>query len=333
MIQYALWSLVLIRLLIPVNLPAWNFSLLNAAETVERTVEQAAAALFFLFSNLRFWQKLRRNRTLFTGELPYLTSRKVYSVPDGVLPSPCLFGNAIYLTPGALRSERSLRHVLCHEETHARRLDPLWRLLQGVCLVVYWFDPLVWAAARCARVDCELACDESVLRILGEGERIRYGETLLSLVTVRRLGNPLLSATTMTGGKKALRDRISRIANRPRRVLPALLAVLLLAVSVTACTFTAGNGEQNADGSSVSEGLSAVVSLSGEELKWWNEEFFGNGESEIMPTQFANPSILYEEPEEIDLLELFYLCGSAPSNDEIRKYLDADPETLPCPAY
>lgn len=403
-VQYALWVLVLIRLLIPVNLPAWNFSLLNATEPVERTVEQAAAPLyvgrtesvplsafsgeeheiqpgeevwrggdgsvavanednatatiyrvsiqwdrvwkigmaavllFFLFSNLRFWQKLRRNRTLFTGELPYLTSRKVYSVPDGILPSPCLLGNAIYLTPGALHSERSLRHVLCHEETHARHLDPLWSLLRSICLVVYWFDPLVWAAAHCARIDCELACDETVLRILGEEERIEYGETLLSLVPVRRLGNPLLSATTMTGRKKALKDRIRLIANRPKRVLPALLAVLLLAVSVAACTFTSGTGEQNADGSSISEGLSGsasgtVVSLSGQELRWWNEVFFGSGESEIMPTQFANHYILYAEPEEVDLYELFYLSGSAPSDDEIRTYLDTDPDTLPCPAY
>lgn len=407
-VQYALWGFVLIRLLVPVNLPAWNFFLLNATERVAQTVEQAAAnplyvgpaesvplddvapggeheirpgeevwrgddgsvavvnednatatiyrdsiqwdgvwkigmavvGLFFLFSNLRFWQKLCRNRSPFTGELPYVTSRKVYSVPEGVLPSPCLFGNAIYLTPEALRSERSLRHVLCHEETHARHLDPLWSLLRSICLVIYWFDPLIWTAARCVRLDCELACDESVLKTLGDEERIGYGETLLSLVPVRRLGNPFLSATTMTGGKKALKDRISLIANRPRYILPALFAVLLLAVSVTACTFTAGNeGQvQSADGSSVSEvhsgsASSTVVSLSGEELKWWNEEFFGNGESEIMPTQFANPYILYTEPEEIDLYELFYLCGSAPSEDEIRTYLDTDPDALPCPAY
>lgn len=405
-VQYALWGLVLIRLLVPVKLPAWNFSLLNATETVERTVEQAAAnpfymgraesvpldtfvpdgeneiqpgeevwrggdgrvavangdnatatiyrssirldsvlkigmaaaALFLLFSNLRFWHKLRGNRTLFTGELPYLTSRKVYSVPDGFLPSPCLFGNAIYLTPKALHSERSLRHVLCHEETHARHLDPLWSLLRGICLVVYWFDPLVWAAAHCAGIDCELACDETVLRILGEEERISYGETLLSLVPVGRPGNPLLSATTMTGGKKALKARISLIANRPRHVFPALLAVLLLSVSVTACTFTAGNVEQDADSASVTDGipdsaLSAVTSLSGEELRWWNEEFFGNGETEIMPTQFANHYILYTEPEEIDLSELFYLSGSTPSDDEIRTHLDTDPDALPCPAY
>lgn len=171
------------------------------------------------------------------------------------------------------------------------------------------------------RIDCELACDESVLRTLGEDERVAYGETLLS-------------ATTMTGGKKALKDRLRRIAHRPRRVLAALLAVLLLAMGVTACTFTAGNEGQNADSSSGPESTSSsVVPLSGEELRWWNEEFFGNWETEIMPTQFANPYILYTEPEEIDLFDLFYMSGSAPSDDEIRTYLDFAPDKLPCPAY
>lgn len=47
-VQYALWGLVLIRLLVPANLTVWNFSLPDAAETVERTVEQAAAVPLYV---------------------------------------------------------------------------------------------------------------------------------------------------------------------------------------------------------------------------------------------------------------------------------------------
>ena len=38
--QYALWLLVLVRLLVPVNLPAADFSLLTAAEPVSQAVTQ-----------------------------------------------------------------------------------------------------------------------------------------------------------------------------------------------------------------------------------------------------------------------------------------------------
>lgn len=37
-VQYALWALVLLRLLVPVSLPAVDFSVLTAAQTVEQTV-------------------------------------------------------------------------------------------------------------------------------------------------------------------------------------------------------------------------------------------------------------------------------------------------------
>ena len=77
----------------------------------------------------------------------------VYLVEEG-LPSPCLFGlirPAVYLTPAAVASPDRLRHVIAHETAHARHLDPLWSLLRCVCLAVYWFDPLVWAAAAVSR--------------------------------------------------------------------------------------------------------------------------------------------------------------------------------------
>jgi hypothetical protein len=204
-------------------------------------------ACWMLASNLRFWRKLRKAR------IPYRTdgcSYPVYLVEQG-LSSPCLFGlvrPAIYLTPAATSPER-LRHVIAHEETHARHLDPLWSALRCVCLLLYWFDPLVWAAAIVSKTDCELACDEGALRRLGESERIPYGQTLLSLIPVTgRPADPLLSATTMTAGKHRLKDRITRIAeNRQTRAM-ALFAVAAAAILTCLLTFT---GVKGSDGDSL----------------------------------------------------------------------------------
>ena len=322
-VQYALWGLVLLRLLVPVNLPAISGNVLTAAapvvedmeslyvgiqsETLGRidhtpvinynqppritmgpatednvqvsldrfnTIHQteytqqinladfllpiwyggmALMACWLILSNLLFWRKLRRARTLYPAEG---CKYPVYLIENG-LPSPCLFGlfrPAVYLTPAALSSPDSLRHVLAHEETHARHLDPLWALLRGVCLTVYWFDPLVWWAAIVSRTDCELACDEGALRRLGEEERIPYGRTLLSLIPVRRTPvNPLLSATTMTAGKKQLKDRISRIAQNRKTVKAALAAVALLAAVVCAVTFTGAKGAKEMTEAEVNE--------------------------------------------------------------------------------
>ena len=39
-VQYALWALVLVRLLVPVSLPAVNFSVLTAARPIQTVVDQ-----------------------------------------------------------------------------------------------------------------------------------------------------------------------------------------------------------------------------------------------------------------------------------------------------
>lgn len=339
-VQYALWGLVLLRLLMPMNLPSADFSVLTVTQPLEERVVQristqpvslpalpastvrqqpvtpiqppaqtgsqpftdnvpattqgrtvsmkflltagwivgsAVAAGFLLYANLSFWQKLRHLRRRYPVEN---CSLEVYLVDKG-LSSPCLFGlfrPAIYLTPAALTSPARLRHVLAHEEAHARHLDHLWTLLRGVCLVIYWFDPLVWLASSAAKTDCELACDESVLARLGEAERVPYGQTLLSLIPVGRAGNPMLTATTMAAGKKQLKDRFSRIARKPRQFAAAVLAALLLAGLVTACSFSGskagapGSGESpdNSPAGSTQPAPEEGVlrALTGEELRF-----------------------------------------------------------------
>ena len=361
-VQYALWALVLVRLLIPFQFPAMEHNVLTAAAPVQQVIFEnletqtvflpvdraplqehptapdmvpeiamssgerevwvvetdetavqyrkltgeevlcwvwlagmVVMATSFLCANLSFYRKLRKARTPYSiDDCRY----SVYFIEEG-LPSPCLFGlirPAIYLTPAAVRNEETLRHVLAHETTHARHLDPLWALLRGVCLVVYWFNPLVWAAAYASRTDCELACDEGALKLLGESERISYGKTLLSLIPVRKhSSSPLLSATTMTAEKKKQTDRIKRIAENRQTVHAALFAVIALAVMICALTFTGAKTEK-----------SEVVPLTSEEITWFNTEFF-NGEPINVRNQFL--SSIYERPEDIDMYELFYTGG------------------------
>lgn len=305
--QYALWLLVLVRLLVPVNVGTLAHNVLSAAEPVQAVVEErldtpvlyvqdgterrpaqllpgkesqgdpqsppsdaaqsapadeysivtptyrtvtlsealtyvwyagmAGVGVWFLFTNLRFARALRKART------PHRVEGCRYPVYlVSALPSPCLFGvlrPAVYLNEKALQSPDALRFVLAHEQTHARHLDPLWSLLRGLCLTVYWFDPLVWLAAVLSREDCELACDEGTLRALGADERAAYGKTLLALVPVcDKPQNPLLGATTMTSGKRSLKERVTCIAENRQAKAVAVFAVVALAALVCAVSFT-----------------------------------------------------------------------------------------------
>ena len=188
---------------------------------------------------------LRLKRTRRTLDIPG-SLLPVY-VTD-VVPTPCVFGlfrPVIYLTPAAAEDETVLRHALTHELTHYRHLDHVWSVLRSLCLVLHWYNPLAWIAAKVSRADAELACDEGALRVLGEGQRGDYGRTLIGLTCGARLGSLFVTATTMTGSAGSIRERIRLLMKRPRTTVLTLTAMILLVTIIVGCTFsTAPETEQ-----------------------------------------------------------------------------------------
>ena len=207
-----------------------------------RLAGMAAVGGCLVISNLRFRRKLLHNRSLIGRE----GRLKVYLT--GQLESPCLCGifcPAIYLTPASLKTEERKEHILLHEKTHYRHLDHIWTMVRSLCLVVYWFHPLVWVAAVLSIQDSELACDEGTFTLLGEEHRQDYGCTLIEMMADRsKAGQLFYCATGMVNGKKEIKKRITAIAGYHHYVIGVAALAVVLAVGLSACTFGAVGEEK-----------------------------------------------------------------------------------------
>jgi peptidyl-prolyl cis-trans isomerase SurA len=177
---------------------------------------------------IRFSRKLRRTmvppspqeKALLVCAARSLAMRDVPVLITDAVKAPALHGIGhprILFPPGFVEqlSASELRLTLAHELAHARRRDLLADAMLHLAVVMHWFNPLAWVVARLARQDCELACDETVLRQVRGGDREGYGATLLRIARLTTGAR----RTDFTLGVVASRAQIKRriqmiVANR-----------------------------------------------------------------------------------------------------------------------
>ena len=190
-----------------------------------------------LLSNLLFYCRLRRRRKPLEGT----GSPVPVYIAEG-LSSPCLFGGSIYLTSEAAGDGRLREYALAHELTHWQHRDWYWSLVRCGCLVLHWYNPLVWLAAALSKADGELACDADTVRQLGEDRRLDYGRALVDLAARRgiRPADLLSLSTAMTGGARTIRQRVLALVKN-RRTARAVLALTVGILCVSAA-FAFGAG-------------------------------------------------------------------------------------------
>lgn len=131
------------------------------------------------------------------------------------------------------------RFIVAHERHHIRRGDPLWKLLGYIALCLHWFNPLVWLAFCLAGKDMEMSCDEAVIKRLGEHIRADYSQALLRLATHKRI----VSGMPLAFGEGDTKGRVRNMAKwKKPKVWVSVLCVALCLVILAACAL---NPKQN----------------------------------------------------------------------------------------
>lgn len=185
---------------------------------------------------------------LLWGAASYLRLRRKlrFAVKDDALPgvwysdripSPCVAGffrPRIYLTFGLTEEETG--YVLAHERQHIHTGDHIWKALAWVVMCVHWFNPILWVCFFSGFLRLvEGACDQRVLRQLGEERKAEYSQALLTLAAGRSFR---VSPSSIAFGEESPKKRVKSIL-RYRRPLTAITAVVLAAgIIVGVCLIT-----------------------------------------------------------------------------------------------
>ena len=145
-----------------------------------------------------------------------MTSPALYGVVKPKIMIPCDFPKELLL------------YVEEHENAHRRRCDNLTRLAAITITCIHWFNPLAWIMLKMYLHDVELACDEAVLRKIGNKNKKAYASALVCCEESKLIFAPAFSASL--GGAK-IKVRIENIISfRKLTVGSAILFGILIAV-------------------------------------------------------------------------------------------------------
>lgn len=150
-----------------------------------------------------------------------------------------IFRPRIYL-PSSM-NEADMEYVIAHEKAHLKRHDHLWKPLGFILLAVYWFNPLIWTAYVLLCRDIELACDEKVIKALGEENKRSYSTALLNCSAPRRT----LAACPLAFGEVGVKKRIKAVLNYKKPAFWVIIIAAIVCIASAVCFLTDPKGSSD----------------------------------------------------------------------------------------
>lgn len=130
--------------------------------------------------------------------------------------------------------DQNLEHIIGHEKAHIRRKDHWWKPFGFLLLTLHWFNPLMWIAYVLLCRDIELACDEKVIKELGNEQRADYTQALLACSVNRRM----IAACPLAFGEIGVKERVKNVLNYKKPAFWVIVAAVVACGVVTVCFAT-----------------------------------------------------------------------------------------------
>lgn len=142
--------------------------------------------------------------------------------------SPMMIGffHPTILMPTVNNETDELAFILRHELCHLKRKDLWYKALVLISTAVHWFNPVVYYVAKSIEIQCEISCDEMLMKRTDFHQRKRYGETLIGAV---RKGSNLHTAlsTDFYSKEKIIKTRIFRVMDTTKKSAAFITSCLI----------------------------------------------------------------------------------------------------------
>ena len=129
---------------------------------------------------------------------------------------------------------KDLEYVVAHEQAHIHRKDHWWKPLGFLLLTIHWFNPFMWLAYVLLCRDIELACDEKVIKELGNEQRADYTQALVACSVNRRM----IAACPLAFGEVGVRERVKSVMNYKKPAFWIVLVSVIICAVISVCFLT-----------------------------------------------------------------------------------------------
>lgn len=198
--QYYIWLIVLVRLLVPLALPISPVG------------------------------------NLFTKAAPSIQALQVPLITSPMLVGIC---TPFLVLPDMNLEETDLYYIFVHELTHYKRRDILYKWAVQIVICLHWFNPFVYSMRKKLDKDCELSCDEMVIRALDAPEKRAYGDTLLHAIRKNSSYTNSIVSVTLNQDARLLKERLELIMNYTKKTglhtIVSVLAAIMIAFGAVLC--------------------------------------------------------------------------------------------------
>lgn len=177
----------------------------------------------------------------------------IRAISSEAVATPMIVGffKPVIILPVRDMTNNELRLILKHELIHFKHRDLYFKAFMIFVKSVHWFNPFIGFFMRRAEQECEIYCDEDVMRGEGTASRKLYCQSILNALKtgedkaiIYSSGNPAVSSNFFNG-KSGLKLRMKMILSNGKKHKLVFLCVITAAVLVifsgTVLAFSVGD--------------------------------------------------------------------------------------------